>query len=197
MVGGRCGLDVGSGPIVQIRVRWPVRCQARSAAGVNQPVLHVACRKGHAFDADESSRASPASAIFSTTPSPPVHKGVVRPANPYDRLMPVMWSCPDPNCPPTAIAPADVPESGEEASAEAEARFTTDEVARLLNVPLGTIHQWHQEGTGPPGYQMHKESHYRRSEWFGGWGGAGVFLATCQSDCGGTYRLSAFTTVEG
>jgi hypothetical protein len=54
--------------------------------------------------------------------------------------MPVMWSCPDPNCPPTAIAPVDVPESGEEASAEAEARFTTDEVARLLNVPLGTIH---------------------------------------------------------
>jgi type IV secretory pathway protease TraF len=24
-----------------------------------------------------------------------------------------------------------------------------------------------------------------------------VFLATCQSDCGRTYRLSAFTTVEG
>jgi hypothetical protein len=84
--------------------------------------------------------------------------------------MATLWSCPNPDCPPIAIAPADVPESGEEASAEAEARFTTDEVARLLNVPLGTIHQWHQEGAGPPGYQMHKESHYRRSEvvrWLG------------------------------
>jgi hypothetical protein len=78
--------------------------------------------------------------------------------------MPVMWSCPEPNCPPTGTAPVDVPESGEEASAETEARFTTDEVARLLNVPFGTIHQWHQEGAGPPGYQMHKESHYRRSD---------------------------------
>jgi hypothetical protein len=25
----------------------------------------------------------------------------------------------------------------------------------------------------------------------------GVLLATCQSDCGGIYRLSAFTTAEG
>jgi hypothetical protein len=111
--------------------------------------------------------------------------------------MPVMWSCPDPNCPPTAIAPVDVPESGEEASAEAEARFTTDEVARLLNVPFGTIHQWHQEGAGPPGYQMHKESHYRRSDVVRWLAEQGVFLATCQSDCGGIYRLRAFTTVEG
>jgi hypothetical protein len=129
-----------------------------------------------------------------STPSPPVHKGVARPA---DRLMPVMWSCPDPNCPPTAIAPADVPESGEEASAEAEARFTTDEVARLLNVPLGTIHQWHQEGAGPPGYQTHKESHYRRVDVIRWLSEQGVLLATCQSDYRGIYRLSAFTTVEG
>ena len=57
--------------------------------------------------------------------------------------MPVLWSCPDPNCPPTATAPEDVPEAGEQAGADAEARFTTDEVARLLNVPLDTIHQWH------------------------------------------------------
>jgi hypothetical protein len=54
--------------------------------------------------------------------------------------MATLWSCPKSDCPPTAIAPEDVPESGEEASAEAEARFTTDEVARLLNVPFGTIH---------------------------------------------------------
>jgi hypothetical protein len=117
--------------------------------GVNQPVLHVACRDGHALDADEILKGQPASAISSTTPSPPVLKGVAQPADPYDRVMPVMWSCPDPNCPATATAPVGVPESGEEAGAEAEARFATDEVARLLNVPLGTIHQWHQEGAGP------------------------------------------------
>jgi hypothetical protein len=62
------------------------------------------------------------------------------------------------------MAPLDLPESGESAGAEAEARFTTDEVAALLNVPLDTIHEWHEEGAGPPGYQMHKESHYRRSD---------------------------------
>jgi excisionase family DNA binding protein len=111
--------------------------------------------------------------------------------------MATLWSCPKSDCPPTEIAPVDVPESGEEASAEEEARFTTDEVARLLNVSLDTIHQWHQEGTGPPGYQIHKESHYRRSDVVRWLAEQGVFLACCQSDCGGTYRLSAFTTVEG
>ena len=115
---------------------------------------------------------------------------------PYHRPMPVMWSCPDPNCPPTAIAPVDVPESGEEAGAESE-RFTTDEVAMLLNIPLDTIDEWHQEGAGPPGYQTHKESHYRRVDVVRWLAEQGVFLAVCQSDCGGTYRLTAFTTVEG
>jgi hypothetical protein len=123
-------------------------------------------------------------------------KGEHQSTEPYDRPMPVMWSCPDPNCPPTAIAPVDVPESGEEAGVEAEARFTTDEVARLLNVPLHTIHKWHQEGTGPPGYEMHKESHYRRSDVVRWLAEQGVMLAVCQSECGGTYALNAFTTAE-
>jgi hypothetical protein len=39
----------------------------------------------------------------------------------------------------------------------------------LLNVPLATIHKRHQEGAGPPGYQMHKESHYEGTTWSGGW----------------------------
>jgi hypothetical protein len=123
--------------------------------------------------------------------------GKRQPTEPYDRHMPVMWSCPDPNCQPSAIAPVDVPYFGEEAGVEAEARFTTDEVARLLNVPLHTIHKWHQEGTGPPGYEMHKESHYRRSDVVRRLAEQGVVLSVCQSECGRTYRLSAFTTVEG
>jgi hypothetical protein len=50
-------------------------------------------------------------------------------------------------------------------------------------------------GGGPPGYQKHKESRYRRADvirWF-----AGVLLSTCQGDCGGICRLSAFTRAEG
>jgi len=90
----------------------------------------------------------------------------------------------------------DVPESVEEAGAEAERTFTTDEVAMLLNVPPDTISEWHKEGTGPPGYQAHKESQYRRGDVLRWLAEQGVFLATCQSECGGTYGLSAFTTVE-
>jgi excisionase family DNA binding protein len=110
--------------------------------------------------------------------------------------MPVMWSCPNPDCPPTEIAPVDVPESGEGTGAEAEPSFTVDEVAALLNVSLDTISEWHTEGTGPPGYQTHKESHYRRSDVVRWLAEQGVVLATCQSACGGTYRLNAFKTME-
>jgi excisionase family DNA binding protein len=111
--------------------------------------------------------------------------------------MPVLWSCPNPDCPPTEIAPVDVPKSGETAGAQSETPFTTDEVAALLNVPLDTISEWHQEGTGPPGYQTHKESRYRKSDVIRWLAEQRVLLATCQSDCGGTYRVSAFMTVEG
>ena len=48
---------------------------------------------------------------------------------------------PNSDCAPIAIAPADVPESGESAGAEAERNFTTDAVAMLLNVPPDTIDQ--------------------------------------------------------
>ena len=111
--------------------------------------------------------------------------------------MATLWSCPKSDCPPTEIAPRDVPESGEAAGAEAERPFTTDEVAALLNVPLDTIHEWHQEGTGPPGYQTHMESHYRRSDVVRWLTEQGVTLAVCQSQCGRTYALDAFTPVEG
>jgi hypothetical protein len=50
----------------------------------------------------------------------------------------------------------------------------------LLNVPLATIQNWHQHGAGPPGYQMHKESHYRRVDVVRWLAEREVFLATCQ-----------------
>jgi hypothetical protein len=59
--------------------------------------------------------------------------------------MATLWSCPNSDCPPTEIAPVDVPESGEAAGAESERRFTTDEVAAQLDVPLDTIHEWHKK----------------------------------------------------
>ena len=117
--------------------------------------------------------------------------------DPYDRPMPVLWSCPNPDCPPTKIAPVDVPESGERTGAEAERSFTADQVAALLNVPLDTIAEWHTEGTGPAGYQSHKESHYRRSDvvrWLSGARGIARYLpermpcdlpAKCIHDGGG------------
>ena len=90
-----------------------------------------------------------------------------------------------------------MPDAGEAAGAESEPPFTTDEVAALLNVPPETISEWHKEESGPPGYQTHKESHYRRRDVIRWLAEQGVFLATCQSDCGGIYRVDAFTTVEG
>ena len=109
--------------------------------------------------------------------------------------MATLWSCPKSDCPPTEVAPVDVPEFGEAAGAGSESPFTTDEVAALLNVPLDTIYEWHKEGTGPPGYQMHKESHYRRSDVVRWLPEQGVTLAVCQSECGRTYTRSAFETV--
>ena len=111
--------------------------------------------------------------------------------------MATLWSCPKSDCPPTQIAPVDVPESGEAAGAESERRFTTDEVAALLDVPLDTIHEWHKKGTGPPGYQLHKESHYRMSDVVRWLAEQGVTLAVCQSECGGTCTRSAFKTMPG
>ena len=111
--------------------------------------------------------------------------------------MSTRWSCPKSDCPPTEIAPVDVPESGESAGTESERPFTTDEVAVLLNVPLDTIYEWHEQGTGPPGYQMHKKSHYRRSDVVLWLAKQGVTLAVCQSECGRTYTRNAFETMPG
>jgi hypothetical protein len=99
--------------------------------------------------------------------------------------MAVLWSCPRPDCPHTENAPRDVPESGKEAGAASEPPFTTDEVAAMLNVPLETISEWHKEGTGPSGYQTHKESHYRKGDVTRRLAEQGVLVAICQSsDCG-------------
>jgi hypothetical protein len=110
--------------------------------------------------------------------------------------MATLWSCPKSDCPPTEVAPIDVPESDESAGADSGRSFSTDEVAVLLNVPLDTIYEWHEEGTGPPGYQIHKDSHYKRSDVVRWLAEQGITLAICQSECGGTYTRSAFETMR-
>jgi Helix-turn-helix domain len=83
--------------------------------------------------------------------------------------MATLWSCPKSDCPPTEIAPVDIPESGEAAGAESEPPFTTDEVAALLNVPPDTIYKWHKEGTGPPGIKCTRRATTEGATWSVGW----------------------------
>jgi hypothetical protein len=54
-----------------------------------------------------------------------------------------------------------------------------------------------RKAQGPRVYEMHKESYYRRSDVVRWLAEHGVMLSVCQSECGRTYRLGAFTTVEG
>jgi hypothetical protein len=79
-----------------------------------------------------------------------------------------LWYGPKSGCPPTEIAPLDVPASGEAAGRESEPPFTT-EVAALLNVPLNIIYKWHKEGTGPPGIKRTRRANPEEAMWSGGW----------------------------
>ena len=105
--------------------------------------------------------------------------------------MATLWYGPKSGCPPTEIAPLDVPASGEAAGRESEPPFTT-EVAALLNVPLNIIYKWHKEGTGPPGYQTHKESQYRRSDVVRWLASKGSHWRFARANAVGTYTRTAF-----
>ena len=59
--------------------------------------------------------------------------------------MATLWSCPKSDCPPTEIAPVDIPESGEAAGAESEPPFTTDEVAALLSMHVSQAGRLEEE----------------------------------------------------
>ena len=51
-------------------------------------------------------------------------------------MTPVLWPWANPDCPPIAIAPVEVPDYGESAGGEAEGTFTVDEVGRCSTFPL-------------------------------------------------------------
>lgn len=42
-----------------------------------------------------------------------------------------------------------------------DALMNTEELARLLNVPIGTIRDWRLRGTGPPGLKVGRHVRYR------------------------------------
>ena len=52
----------------------------------------------------------------------------------------------------------------------AETLVTPDEVARLLQVPKGTLYAWRARGNGPPAIKVGRHLRYRISEvehWLG------------------------------
>jgi hypothetical protein len=111
--------------------------------------------------------------------------------------MPVLRSCPDPNCPPTATAPEDVPEAGEQAGAEAEARFTTDEVARLSMFRLAPSTSGTRKAQGLRVIRHTRRAITEGATWSGGWRSKGYSWLLAKAIAVGPYRLGGFTTVEG
>jgi excisionase family DNA binding protein len=77
--------------------------------------------------------------------------------------MTALWKCPDPDCPPTEIAPKEVEERGD-ASAAAGQILSLHELADLLKVPINTIYKWNRDGNGPPHYRAAGRIFYRNGE---------------------------------
>jgi excisionase family DNA binding protein len=115
---------------------------------------------------------------------------------PYGRSMTMLWSCPNPECPPTDRPPPDVEELGEAADREPQAVLSIQEVAKLLNVPISTIYAWNRHGVGPPHYKVGRKLRYRKSNARKWLAKHLVSRAVCSSECGGTYRRSEFKQVE-
>jgi hypothetical protein len=70
-----------------------------------------------------------------------------------DRYRPSMWTCPDPECPPTVNPPK--VENLDEALRE-RSPFSTSQLAEWLKVPVATIYAWRRMGYGPPGSRIGK-----------------------------------------
>jgi excisionase family DNA binding protein len=110
--------------------------------------------------------------------------------------MTMLWSCPQAECPPTDKPPRDVEEPAEVADGESQGVLSIEEVAKLLRVPVSAIYAWNRRGVGPPHYKVGRKLRYRKSNARNWLAEHLVSRAVCSSECGGTYRLNAFTTVE-
>jgi predicted DNA-binding transcriptional regulator AlpA len=108
--------------------------------------------------------------------------------------MTTMWSCPDPDCPPTEIAPAEVASS---ADVLPEANLLTeDDVAKFLCVPINTLYKWRREHYGPPQLRIERTVRYRRDEVLKWMKEHTEPLAVC-GGCGKTYPPGKFEKVDG
>jgi hypothetical protein len=72
-----------------------------------------------------------------------------------------MWTCPNPECPPTEDPPK--VEKPDEARRE-RSPLSTSQLAEWLKVPVVTIYAWRRMGYGPPGYRIGKRISYRPSD---------------------------------
>jgi excisionase family DNA binding protein len=111
--------------------------------------------------------------------------------------MTMLWSCPNPGCPPTDKPPRDVEEHVEVADGEWPDVLSIQEVAKLLNIPVSTIYAWNRHGVGPPHYKVGSKLRYRKSNARKWLAEHLVSRAVCSSECGQTYPRDAFTLVPG
>jgi excisionase family DNA binding protein len=112
-------------------------------------------------------------------------------------MTPVLWSCPNPDCPPTENAPREVEEPGEVAGSVAERSMSISDLAALLKVPVSTIYSWNRQGAGPPYYKIGKSLRYRGSDVLRWVKVNLVPKAVCTGECGQSYPRRKFTQVEG
>ena len=112
-------------------------------------------------------------------------------------MEPTLWSCPNPECPPTDKPPRDVDELGDVADGESQDVLSIQEVAKLLKVPVSAIYAWNRRGVGPPFYKIGTKLRYRKSNARNWLAKHLVSRAVCTSECGRTYPRDAFTLVPG
>jgi Helix-turn-helix domain len=111
-----------------------------------------------------------------------------------DRYPPSVWTCPNPECPPTENQPK--VEKPDEALGE-RSPFSTSQLAEWLKVPVATIYAWRRMGYGPPGNRIGKRISYRASDLQRWMAEQGMVQTVCGGECGGTYWRRQFTQVEG
>ena len=105
-----------------------------------------------------------------------------------------MWTCPNPECPPTENPPK--VEKPAEALRE-RSPFSTSQLAEWLKVPVATIYAWRRMGYGPPSNRIGKRISYRPSDVQRWMVEQGMVRTICGSDCGRRYWRRQFTQVEG
>ena len=103
--------------------------------------------------------------------------------------MTMLWSCPNPGCPPTQSAPRDIEELDGSAADEPRNFLSPQELAEYAGVSLTTVYGWNKQASGPPYHRVGKHIQYRLSD-VKQWSSErrAQLAAVCSSECGRTYR---------